>query len=152
MKNYLYLCIWVINELMNMNKSLVFLKPDAVLRRGVGAAILKELLMSKDYKILSFEEIEVSENLAKKHYEEHKERHFFPWLIRAVRASPVLAMIIEGDIQAFRDYLGNTFVQKADMNSVRGKYGIWGGVNSVHASDGVETGLRELELWKNQYP
>jgi hypothetical protein len=57
-------------------------------------------------------------------------------------------MIIQGDVQKIRDFLGATFVQKAGPNTIRGKYGIWGGVNSVHASDSVESGIRELELWE----
>ncbi|HUY00839.1 MAG TPA: nucleoside-diphosphate kinase [Candidatus Deferrimicrobium sp.] len=132
-----------------MERSLVFLKPDAVLRRSVGAAILQEFLRnSETFSIHSFQEIEVSEELAKKHYQEHAEKPFFPWLVKSLRASPVIALIMEGEIQKVRAFLGATFVQKAELNSIRGKYGVWGGVNSVHASDGVETGRRELELWK----
>jgi nucleoside-diphosphate kinase len=131
-----------------MEESLIFLKPDAVLRRGIGAAILQEFLRNENFSIVAFKEVIVSEDLAKNHYHEHEGKHFFPWLIKAVRAAPVLAMIVQGEIKKIREFLGATFVQKADPNTIRGKYGIWGGVNSVHASDGVESGLRELELWK----
>jgi nucleoside-diphosphate kinase len=132
-----------------MEKSLVFLKPDAVLRRGIGAAILQEFLRNRDkFTILAFQEIHVSENLAQKHYQEHEEKPFFPWLVKSLRVSPVLAMIMEGEIQKIRAFLGATFVQKAELDTIRGKYGVWGGVTSVHASDGVESGRRELDLWE----
>ena len=111
-----------------MEESLVFLKPDAVLRRGIGAAILQQFLKNDDkFSILAFKEIQVSEDLAKEHYQEHEGKHFFPWLVKSLRTAPVLAMIIRGDIPQIRGFLGATFVQKADTNTIRGKYGIWGG-------------------------
>ncbi len=131
-----------------MEECLVFLKPDAVLRRCIGAAILQEFLKNDDkFSIVAFKEIQVSEELAQEHYKEHKEKYFFPWLVKSIRSAPVLAMIVRGPIQQIRDFLGATFVQKAEANTIRGKYGIWGGVNSVHASDCAESGIRELELW-----
>ncbi len=132
-----------------MEESLVFLKPDAVLRKGIGAAILQEFLKNaKKFSIMAFKEIEVSEELARKHYQEHEGKFFYTWLVKSLCAAPVLAMIVRGKIDAIREFLGATFVQKAELSSIRGKYGIWGGVNSVHASDSPESGRRELELWR----
>ena len=131
-----------------MDESLVFLKPDAVLRRSIGAAILQEFLENSDkFTILAFKEVQVSATLAKKHYQEHEGKPFFPWLVKSVQAAPVIAMIVRGSVQQIRSFLGATFVQKAEATTVRGKYGVWGGVNSVHASDSSESAQRELELW-----
>ena len=134
---------------LTSEESLIFLKPDAVLRKKVGAAVLQEFLKNKEMTILGFQEISITEELAKRHYQEHEGKPFFPWLVKSIRSAPVLAMIVQGNIQSIRSFLGATFVQKADPGSIRGKYGIWGGVNSVHASDSPATGARELELWKN---
>ncbi|MHA1267651.1 MAG: nucleoside-diphosphate kinase [Candidatus Helarchaeota archaeon] len=132
-----------------MEKCLVFLKPDAVLRKCVGAAILKDFLQTQEkFKILGIKEVQVNEQLARKHYAEHEGKAFFPWLIKSLCSAPVLAMIIEGHIENIREFLGATFVQKAAPDTIRGKYGIWGGVNSVHASDSIETANRELKLWQ----
>ncbi|MHA1129328.1 MAG: nucleoside-diphosphate kinase [Candidatus Helarchaeota archaeon] len=130
-----------------MEKCLVFLKPDAVLRRGIGAAILQEFLNKKEFSILTFKEVEVSEELAREHYKEHEKMPFFPWLIKALCIAPVVVMIIQGEIQRVREFLGATFVEKAEANTIRAKYGIWGGVNSVHASDSQASGQREIKLW-----
>ncbi|NVM52985.1 MAG: nucleoside-diphosphate kinase [Candidatus Helarchaeota archaeon] len=133
-----------------MEESLVFLKPDAVLRRSIGAAILQEFLKNDDkFSIVAFKEVQVSADLAKKHYQEHEGKIFFPWLVKSICSAPVLAMIVQGEIQQIRDFLGATFVQKAELGTIRGRFGIWGGVNSVHASDSPENGRRELDLWKN---
>jgi len=133
-----------------MNECLVFIKPDAFLRKGIGATILQDFLNNEDFSIIAFKEVQVSDDLAKIHYQEHEGKHFFPWLVKAIRASPVLVMIIQGEIQKIREFLGATFVQKANPQTIRGKYGIWGGINSVHASDSSESGLRELDLWRNK--
>lgn len=108
--------------------------------------------MDRGYKIHAFREMKVPESLAKLHYAVHKEKPFFPWLVDFISSAPVLVMIFEADdvIQGVRDALGATFVQKADPSSLRGKYGIWAGVNIAHASDAPETATKEIELWTNE--
>lgn len=96
--------------------------------------------------------MKVPESLAKLHYAVHQEKPFFPWLVDFISSAPVLAMIFEADdvIQGVRDALGATFVQKANPSSLRGKYGIWAGINIAHASDASETATKEIELWTNE--
>lgn len=108
--------------------------------------------MDRGYKILAFREMKVPESLAKLHYDVHKDKPFFPWLVDFISSAPVLTMIFEGDdvIQGVRDALGATFVQKAGPTSLRGKYGIWAGVNIAHASDAPETATKEIELWTSE--
>ena len=131
-----------------MERSFVIIKPDGTARRRVSAIVLKAL-MDRGYKVCAFREMKVSESLAKLHYAIHKEKPFFPWLVDFISSAPVLTMIFEGEdvIQGVRDALGATFVQKADPTSLRGKYGIWAGVNIAHASDASETANNEIELW-----
>jgi nucleoside-diphosphate kinase len=108
--------------------------------------------MDRGYKIRAFREMKVSESLAKLHYAVHEEKPFFSWLVDFISSAPVLTLIFEADdvIQGVRDALGATFVQKADPLSLRGKYGIWAGVNIAHASDAPETAIKEIELWSNE--
>ncbi|MHA1143470.1 MAG: nucleoside-diphosphate kinase [Candidatus Helarchaeota archaeon] len=134
----------------DIERSLVLLKPDAWLRKYIGAKILEEFLNRSDFRIVSFKQIKASPALARKHYEEHEGKSFYQGLIHFICLSPILAMEIEGNnvIKKIRDFLGATFVQKADANSIRGKYGIWAGINLVHASDSPISAERELNLWK----
>ncbi len=108
--------------------------------------------MDRGYKIRAFREMKVPESLAKLHYAIHEEKPFFSWLVDFISSAPVLTLIFEADdvIQGVRDALGATFVQKADPLSLRGKYGIWAGVNIAHASDAPETAIKEIELWSNE--
>jgi nucleoside-diphosphate kinase len=129
----------------------VIIKPDGAARRRVSALVLQALL-DRGYKIIAFKEMKVSRSLAKKHYAVHSEKPFFPWLVDFISSAPVLAMIFEskGVIQGVRDALGATFVQKASPDSLRGKYGIWAGINIAHASDAPETAASEIELWSSE--
>lgn len=137
---------------MNSGKErfLVFLKPDAYLRKYVGAKILDIIHRNKDYKILAFKEVTMTDKHAKKHYQEHEGKDFFPWLLKFIKLGPVLAMIVEGNIQKFRDWIGATKCQEADSRSIRGNLGIYGGVNLVHASDSVKTAKKELKIWNEE--
>ena len=134
-----------------MERSLVIIKPDGTIRRTVGALVVKAL-MERGFHVKAFKEMKVSESLAKLHYDIHKEKPFFPWLVEFISSARVLAMILEADdvIQGVRDALGATFVQKAEPDSLRGKYGIWSGINIAHASDGPETAATETALWTKE--
>ncbi|MFW9769402.1 MAG: nucleoside-diphosphate kinase [Candidatus Thorarchaeota archaeon] len=134
-----------------MERSFVIIKPDGTARRTVSALVLKAL-MDRGYKVRAFSEMKVPESLAKLHYAVHKEKPFFSWLVDFISSAPVLAIIFEADdvIQGVRDALGATFVQKADPSSLRGKYGIWAGINIAHASDAPETATKEIDLWTNE--
>jgi nucleoside-diphosphate kinase len=134
-----------------MERSLVIIKPDGTVRRRVSALILQALL-DIGHHICAFKEMKVSKALAKKHYAVHKEKPFFPWLVKFITSAPVIVTIFEGEnvIEDIREALGATFVQKADPNSLRGKYGIWAGINIVHASDAFETAQTEIALWVSE--
>ena len=134
-----------------MERSFVIIKPDGTARRRVSALVLKALL-DRGYRLVAFQEMKVPESLAKMHYAVHKEKPFFPWLVDFISSAPVLAMIFEADnvIQGVRDALGATFVQKASPDSLRGKYGIWAGINIAHASDAHETAMNEIKLWTTE--
>lgn len=131
-----------------MERSFVIIKPDGTVRRRISALVLKALL-DRGYRLVAFQEMKVPESLAKLHYAVHKEKPFFPWLVDFISSAPVLIMIFESDdvIQGVRDALGATFVQKASPESLRGKYGIWAGINIAHASDAPETAADEMKLW-----
>ena len=135
---------------------LLFLKPDAVLRRYVGARVLKELLRL-DLDVQVFERLNVpKEFLADVHYRIHKGKFFFEWLLDYICAGPVLVLVVEGDqaITRVRDTLGPTQPEKAVAKSpmsLRARYGIFGGVNCAHASDSRATSAEEVPNWMNRF-
>jgi nucleoside-diphosphate kinase len=134
-----------------MERSLVIIKPDGTVRRRVGALVVKDLL-DRGYKAIAFREMTVPPSLAEAHYAVHKDKPFFPWLVQFITSARVLVIIFEGPdvIQGIRQALGATFVQKASPESLRGRYGLWAGMNIAHASDAAETATHEIELWTTQ--
>lgn len=134
-----------------LERSFVIIKPDGTVRRRVSALVIKALL-DRGYKVRAFKEMKVSKSLAEMHYAVHKEKPFFPWLVDFITSANVLTMILEADnvIEGVREALGATFVQKASSDSLRGRYGIWAGINIAHASDGSDTARTEISLWKKE--
>ncbi len=133
-----------------MERTLLVLKPDATMRRGVGAAILERILDAlPDARPLGFVERGVPKSLAEQHYFIHKGKFFYSWLIQFIRVGKVVATVLEGDdvVKRLRAVLGATFVDKANPESLRGKYGLVGGVNVAHASDEPGNAEKEITLW-----
>jgi nucleoside-diphosphate kinase len=132
-----------------MEETLLVLKPDAVVRRFVSVEALK-ILLSKGFEISAFKEMLVPTELAKRHYAVHEGKSFYDWLIRFITSGPVIAMRVQDEdvIQKIRTILGATFAHKAEPATLRGRYGIYGGVNVAHASDSEKTSAEELGLWQ----
>jgi nucleoside-diphosphate kinase len=136
-----------------MEQTLLVLKPDATMRRGVGAAVLDQIITTlPDLKFKGFLEMTVSCHLAEQHYAIHKGKFFYPWLLQFIQVGNVIATVLEGEkaVSQLRDVLGATFVEKASPDSLRGKYGLVGGVNVAHASDEPTNAKKEITLWQQE--
>ena len=142
----------LIEEGENVAQLLTFLKADAVLRKNVGATIVKEFLANEDMEILALQSCQVDAGLSAEHYAHVADRPFYPWLEHYVTACPVYVMLIEVEddaaVDRLRVFLGKTKAHEADPETIRGRFGIFAGVNCVHLSDSVESGQRETDLWK----
>lgn len=130
-----------------MERSLVLLKPDCVQRRLVGNIISR--FEEKAINIIAMKLIQVTPELAKKHYAEHVEKPFYPGLEAFITGAPVVAMVVEGleVIRVVRDMLGATNGLKAAAGTIRGDYSSSRQMNLVHASDGPEASEREINLY-----
>lgn len=136
-----------------MEQTLLILKPDSTMRRGVGAAVFDQILSAlPDVVFKGFLEIPVPHHLAEKHYAIHEGKFFYPWLLQFIEVGNVVATVLEGEniVSRLREVLGATFVEKADPESLRGKYGIVGGVNVAHASDEPINAKKEIALWQEE--
>jgi len=128
-------------------RSFVMLKPDAVLRRLMGAVLTR--FEKRGLKIVAAKMMEISEDLAKEHYGEHKDKPFFNDLVSYITSAPVLAMVIEGDecISLIRKMVGATNPKEADLGTIRGDYALETGRNIIHASDSPQSAKREIALF-----
>ncbi|MCU0867635.1 MAG: nucleoside-diphosphate kinase [Planctomycetes bacterium] len=130
-----------------MERTLILLKPDAV-QRGLSGQILSRF-EQKGLKIAAMKLMQISPELAAKHYEAHKERKFYPGLVKFMTSSPVVALCLEGidAIKICRTLMGATFGADAAPGTIRGDYGVSRSYNLVHGSDSPEAAAREIGLF-----
>ena len=130
-----------------MERTLVLIKPDGVQRGLVGAII--ERLERRGLRIVGLKLMQVSQELARRHYAIHEGKPFFDGLIRYITSSPVVAMVLEGNnaIEITRATMGATNPAKAAPGTIRADYALEIGRNLVHGSDGPDTARAEIALW-----
>lgn len=140
-----------------MERTLVLIKPDAMIKRLAGSIIND--LYNLNLKMIGLKLVNVQRELAEKHYEEHKGKKFYEDLIKHLTGElhnneNVIAIVYEGEnaIKKIRDFVGATNPDEATPSSLRGKYGkIHTKTNChetvIHASDSITSAEREISLW-----
>ena len=130
-----------------METTYVMIKPDGV-QRGLIAEILGRF-ERKGLKLVRLKSVVPSQETAEAHYEVHKERPFYPGLIKFVTSGPVVCMAWSGKdaITVARTLIGSTNGREASPGTIRGDFGMDMGFNMIHGSDAAETAAFELGLW-----
>lgn len=130
-----------------MERTLVLLKPDAVQRRLIGRIISR--IEDKGLKIVGLKMIRVSQELAEKHYAEHREKPFYPELVSFITSAPVVAMVVEGPkaVETVRKMMGKTNPLEAEPGTIRGDFGLSVTMNLIHGSDSQASAAREIALF-----
>lgn len=130
-----------------MEKTFLMVKPDGVQRNLVGEIVKR--FESKGFKLAGAKLMVISDDLAKEHYGEHKERPFFGELVDFITSGPVFAMVWEGEkvITIARDMMGKTNPLEAAAGTIRGDFGMTVGKNVIHGSDSPESAEREINLF-----
>lgn len=130
-----------------MERTLIIIKPDGVERALVGSIIIR--FEQRGLKIVGLKMMQVSDELARKHYAIHAGKPFFEPLIEYITSSPIVVMALEGPdaVQIARNTIGATRPVEATPGSIRGDFGMMVGRNLVHGSDSPENGQLEITLW-----
>ncbi|GAB4576390.1 MAG: nucleoside-diphosphate kinase [Anaerolineae bacterium] len=130
-----------------MERTLIIVKPDAV-QRGLTGEIIRRF-EQRGLRIIGMKFMQVSRELAERHYAVHQGKPFYPKLIDYITSGPVLVMALEGTdaIAAARTTIGATRPSEAAAGTIRGDFGLEMGRNLVHGSDSVENGAAEVALW-----
>ena len=130
-----------------MSRTLVLLKPDAVQRSLVGEVTAR--LERRGLKVVGMKLMQVSDDLARKHYSEHEGKPFFRGLVQFITSCPIVAMVLDGEnaVQLVRAAIGSTNPADSAPGSIRGDYGMTVGMNLVHGSDSDESAKREIDLF-----
>lgn len=130
-----------------MERTLILVKPDGVQRGLMGEIIAR--FERRGLKMLGMKFMQMSAELAGKHYEVHQERPFYNDLVAYITSGPVVAMVWEGKdaIAAARATMGGTKPVEAAPGTIRGDFGMEIGRNLVHGSDSPENGMKESNLF-----
>lgn len=130
-----------------MEKTYLMVKPDGV-RRGLVGEIISRF-EKKGFKLVGMKLLQLSEEMAHKHYAEHVGKPFFAGLIKFITSGPVVAMAWQGEnvINIARAMMGATDPAKALPGTVRGIYALNVEHNVIHGSDSPESANRELALY-----
>jgi nucleoside-diphosphate kinase len=130
-----------------METTLIIVKPDGVQRGLVGRIVAR--FEEKGLQIAGLKMMRISNQLAATHYEPHKEKKFYPGLVRFMTSSPVVVLALRGinAIAICRKMMGATFGSNAEPGTIRGDFGVSNSFNLVHGSDSAESAARELKLF-----
>lgn len=130
-----------------MERTLVLLKPDSI-QRGLAGEVISRL-ERRGLKFVAMKLMEVSEDLAHRHYGEHVGKPFFDGLVKFITSSPIVAMVVEGEnaVEVVRKAIGATNPTQAEPGTIRGDLALTIGMNLVHGSDSPESARREIDIF-----
>ena len=130
-----------------MERTLIILKPDCVHRRLVGRIIQR--FEDKGLTIVGMKLMQISRELAARHYAPHEGKPFYPGLLDYITSGPMVVMVLQGPgvINVTRKMMGRTFGYEADPGTIRGDFGMSRTLNLVHGSDSAGTAQTEITLY-----
>lgn len=130
-----------------MERTYLMVKPDGVQRGLIGEIVGR--FERKGLKLVGAKLMNVTTELAEKHYAEHKGKDFYEKLLEFITAGPVFAMVWEGDqaIGLCRAMIGKTNALEAAPGTIRSDFAIHTNFNLIHGSDSPESAKREIAIF-----
>lgn len=128
-----------------MERTLVFLKPDAVRRALVGRVIAR--FEERGFQIVGLKMLQLSEEFVRQHYAAHEGKEFYEPLVRYTTSGPVVAMVVEGKdaVRVVREMMGQTFGSQSAPGTIRGDFALSNRYNLIHGSDSPEAAAEEID-------
>lgn len=128
-------------------RTLVLVKPDGVQRGLVGEIVGR--IERRGLQLVGLKMLRVTDELASRHYAEHREKPFFGALVGFITSSPVVAMVWQGPnaVQLVRTMMGPTNPAAAPPGTIRGDFAVEIGMNIIHGSDSPARGEEEVRIF-----
>ena len=132
---------------MNKQITLSIIKPDAMHSKLSGKIIT--LIEEKGFEILAQKKIKLSKSQAEEFYAVHKEKPFFNELVSFMISGPILVQVLQAEnaINLYRDIMGSTNPEEAEVDTIRRKFGKNIQCNAVHGSDSLENAKIEISFF-----
>ena len=130
-----------------MKRTLAIIKPDAVGARNAGAIVT--MVEQAGFTIRAMRMSRLTTAQAEGFYAVHKDKPFFPALVKFMTEGPIIVMALEREdaILKWREVMGATNPEKAGPGTIRKKFGTNIERNAVHGSDAPETAATELAFF-----
>ncbi|MEO1201832.1 MAG: nucleoside-diphosphate kinase [Pseudomonadota bacterium] len=132
---------------MAAEQTLSIIKPDGVQKNLIGEIYSR--FEKAGLRIVAAKMLHLSQEQAEGFYAVHKERPFFPDLVRYMTSGPVMVQALEGEnaIAKNREIMGATNPAEADAGTIRADFAESIEENIVHGSDAAETAVNEIAFF-----
>ncbi len=132
-----------------MNQTLAIIKPDAMKKDNMNN--IKEDIIDNGFNILKEKTLLLTDKQACSFYDIHKEKPFFDELVEFMTSHECHVMILEKEnaVEEWRKLMGATDSQKAEIGTIRNKYGTDVSMNATHGSDSNENAIKEINFFFN---
>jgi len=129
---------------MALEQTLILLKPDCVQRGLVGKVMAR--LETRGLQLAGLKMIRLDEKKCAEHYAHLVSKPFYPGLVTFMTSSPIVALVVSGPeaVKVVRDMCGPTNARNAAPGTIRGDYSLSTQYNIIHASDSLETAVKEV--------
>ena len=130
-----------------MQRTLAIIKPDAVGNHCVGAIIKR--IEESGLEICALRMVNLTKQDAEGFYAVHKEKPFFDALTSFMSSGPAVVLALEGEnaIRRWRDLMGATNPNDAELGTLRKEFGASIDRNATHGSDADDTAAYELNYF-----
>ena len=128
-------------------RTLCIVKPDAIRKRVLGKILA--MIEAGGLTPVAGRIVRLAPADAERFYAVHRERKFFPDLVRFMSSGPVFVAVLEGEgaIARWRELMGPTDSTKAPKGTIRGEFGTDVEQNACHGSDAPETARAEIAFF-----
>ena len=132
-----------------MNQTLAIIKPDAMKKDNMNN--IRKDIIDNGFSILKEKTLLLTDKQACSFYDIHKEKPFFDELVEFMTSYESHVMILEKEnaVEEWRNLMGATDSQKAEIGTIRNKYGTDVSMNATHGSDSNENAIKEINFFFN---
>lgn len=132
---------------MSLQRTLIIVKPDAVLRNIVGKVLSK--FEENGFRVIASRMTCLKRGDAEAFYEIHRARPFFNSLCTYMTSAPCMPVVLEREdaVLKAREVMGATDPAEAAPGTIRKELAESKERNSVHGSDSPENAAREISFF-----
>lgn len=132
---------------MAVERTFGIIKPDAVAKGHVGEILT--IIQQNGFRVVAMKTRRIAKDEAEAFYAIHKDRPFFPGLVRFMTEGAVVMLVLEREnaIAKWRDVMGATNPANAAEGTIRKRFAENIERNSVHGSDAPETAAQEIPFF-----